>query len=91
MAANEAEIARSDPEFDFFIFCPLPCSKELVHPTLPLMRRYGQHGRNFRSFSVIPVSLLQRSIKAGADAEFCGLMQSALCGDSLARYRGGDG
>ncbi|WP_298598325.1 hypothetical protein [uncultured Sphingorhabdus sp.] len=28
MAANEAEIARSDPVLDFFIFGPLPCSKE---------------------------------------------------------------
>ncbi len=62
MAANEAEIARSDPVLDFFIFGPLPCSKELVPGMLPLMQRLGQHGRNFCSFSDVPVSLLQRSI-----------------------------
>jgi hypothetical protein len=89
-AENEAESARSDPIFELFIVVSFALLLEQAGK-LPLMPSFDQFLRNYPAFSVIAVSLLQRSKIAAATTNNCGLIQSPLCGDSLPRYRGGDG
>jgi hypothetical protein len=58
---------------------------------LPLMKSFGQFARNYPAFSVVAVSLLQRSMISRATTNSCGLLQSALFAESVRGYRGGDG
>jgi hypothetical protein len=89
-AANDAESARSDPCFVFFIGFSFALFVE-VTGKLPLMKRFDQNLRHFRIFCVVAVSLLQRSMISSATTNSCGLLHKALFAESLHRYRGRDG